>query len=67
MDAGEGTAAGTEDPGAGQGPEGSEAGPSEARSEGKQERVRSSKEGGALRCHRRSQLAKQEAPEPKSS
>jgi hypothetical protein len=37
-DAGEGTASGTEDPGAGQGPEGSEAGPSEARLEGKQER-----------------------------
>jgi hypothetical protein len=37
-DAGEGTAAGTQDPGAGQGPEGSETGPSEARLEGKQER-----------------------------
>jgi hypothetical protein len=27
--------------------------------------LRSSKDGGALRCHRRSQLAEQEAPEPK--
>ncbi len=37
-DAGEGTAARTEDPGAGQGPEGGEAGPSEAGLEGEQER-----------------------------
>ena len=37
-DAREGAAAGAEDPGAGQGPEGSEAGPSEARLESKQER-----------------------------
>jgi hypothetical protein len=37
-DARHGTAAGTEDPGAGQGPEGSKAGPSEARLEGKKER-----------------------------
>jgi hypothetical protein len=36
-DAGERTAAGTEDPGAGQGPEGDEAGPSEAGLEGEQE------------------------------
>jgi hypothetical protein len=36
-DAGEGTAAGTEDPGAGQGPEGGEAGPREAGLEGEQE------------------------------
>jgi len=36
-DAGERTAAGTEDPGAGQGPEGGEAGPSEAGLEGEQE------------------------------
>jgi len=36
-DAGEGTAAGTEDPGASQGPEGVEAGPGEAGLEGEQE------------------------------
>jgi len=36
-DAGEGTVAGTEDPGAGQGPEGGEAGPDEAGLEGEQE------------------------------
>jgi len=36
-DAGEGTAAGTEDPGAGQGPKGGETGPSEARLEGEQQ------------------------------
>jgi hypothetical protein len=35
--AGEGTAAGTEDPGAGQGPEGGESGPREAGLEGEQE------------------------------
>ena len=36
-DAGEGTAAGTEDPGAGQSPEGGETGPSETGLEGEQE------------------------------
>jgi len=36
-DAGEGTAAGTEDPGAGQSPEGGESGPSEAGLEREQE------------------------------
>jgi len=36
-DAGERTAAGTEDPGAGQGPEGGETGPGEAGLEGEQE------------------------------
>ena len=39
-DAGEGTAAGTEDPGASQGPEGGEAGPGEAGLEGEQEGCR---------------------------
>jgi len=49
-DAGEGTAAGTEDPGAGQGPEGGETRPSKAGLKGEQEGSKGTDQEIGLRC-----------------